>query len=264
MMSVLGGEAEAETEGIRCLYGELEKGYNSMAVDIPGSPFYKAMKVRKALNERLMKMIERRRGNGGGGGLLGNMLRVEAGELTDSQIADNIIGVIFAAHDTTATVLTWLLKYLHDNPNLLQAVAAEQDGIARKLQLEGDRGLTWDDTRDMSLTTRVRVIIMFCLFIFPVKMMTAAKMMIIIYMHAQVIQETLRSASIVSFTFREAVEDVELEGYVIPKGWKVLPLFRSIHHTSDLFPHPHKFDPSRFEVSNLSSKYKVDNVSTEF
>ncbi|KAG6415495.1 hypothetical protein SASPL_122906 [Salvia splendens] len=218
MMSVLGGEAEVETEGIRCLYGELEKGYNSMAVDIPGSRFYKAMKVRKALNERLMKIIERRRGKGGGGGLLGNMLRVEAGELTDSQIADNIIGVIFAAHDTTATVLTWLLKYLHDNPNLLQAVAAEQEGIARKLQLEGERGLTWDDTRDMSLTARV-------------------------------IQETLRSASIVSFTFREAVEDVELEGYVIPKGWKVLPLFRSIHHTSDFFPRPHKFDPSRFEVS---------------
>ena len=65
------------------------------------------------------------------------------------------------------------------------------------------------------------------------------------------IQETLRSASIVSFTFREAVEDVELEGYVIPKGWKVLPLFRSIHHTSDFFPHPHKFDPSRFEVSTI-------------
>lgn len=64
----------------------------------------------------------------------------------------------------------------------------------------------------------------------------------------QVIQETLRSASILSFTFREAVEDVEFQGYVIPKGWKVLPLFRTIHHSSDFFPHPHKFDPSRFEV----------------
>ena len=42
--------------------------------------------------------------------------------LTDSQIADNIIGVIFAAHDTTASVLTWVLKYLHDNGHLLEAV----------------------------------------------------------------------------------------------------------------------------------------------
>lgn len=64
----------------------------------------------------------------------------------------------------------------------------------------------------------------------------------------QVIQETLRTASILSFTFREAVEDVEFEGYLIPKGWKVLPLFRTIHHSPDFFPQPDKFDPSRFEV----------------
>lgn len=43
-------------------------------------------------------------------------------QLTDSQIADNIIGVIFAAHDTTASVLTWVLKYLHDNEDLLEDV----------------------------------------------------------------------------------------------------------------------------------------------
>jgi (+)-abscisic acid 8'-hydroxylase len=64
----------------------------------------------------------------------------------------------------------------------------------------------------------------------------------------QVIQETLRCASILSFTFREAVQDVELEGYTIPKGWKVLPLFRTIHHSEDFFPKPETFDPSRFEV----------------
>lgn len=43
-------------------------------------------------------------------------------QLSDSQIADNIIGVIFAAHDTTASVLTWVLKYLHDNNDVLEAV----------------------------------------------------------------------------------------------------------------------------------------------
>uniref|UniRef100_A0A453PCV7 Uncharacterized protein n=1 Tax=Aegilops tauschii subsp. strangulata TaxID=200361 RepID=A0A453PCV7_AEGTS len=38
-------------------------------------------------------------------------------------------------------------------------------------------------------------------------------------------------------------------GYLIPKGWKVLPLFRNIHHNPDHFPSPEKFDPSRFEVA---------------
>jgi len=37
-------------------------------------------------------------------------------------------------------------------------------------------------------------------------------------------------------------------GYLIPKGWKVLPLFRNIHHSPENFKEPEKFDPSRFEV----------------
>lgn len=43
-------------------------------------------------------------------------------KLSDDQIADNIIGILFAAQDTTASALTWIIKYLHDHPKLLQAV----------------------------------------------------------------------------------------------------------------------------------------------
>ncbi|KAL3850653.1 hypothetical protein ACJIZ3_012535 [Penstemon smallii] len=238
MISAFGHKKEIETEGIKCLYHRLEKGYNSMPLDFPGTPYRKAMKARKLLTERLRKLIEKRRESredgGGGGGLLEIMMKAEKqklnhnnnnnNNLSDSQIADNIIGVIFAAHDTTASVLTWVLKYLHDNVHVLQAVTREQEDIERKLQLEDNRGLTWEDTRHMFLTTRV-------------------------------IQETLRSASILSFTFREAVEDVEFQGYVIPKGWKVLPLFRTIHHSADFFPQPDKFDPSRFEVPPRPNTY---------
>lgn len=57
--------------------------------------------------------------------LLGHLLNFndEKGQtLTEDQIADNIIGVLFAAQDTTASVLTWILKYLHDDQKLLEAV----------------------------------------------------------------------------------------------------------------------------------------------
>lgn len=58
--------------------------------------------------------------------LLGCLLnsKDEKGEeaLTDDKIADNIIGVLFAAQDTTASAMTWIVKYLHDNPKLLEAV----------------------------------------------------------------------------------------------------------------------------------------------
>ncbi|KAJ6299608.1 hypothetical protein OIU76_020559 [Salix suchowensis] len=194
IISAFGEKQDLETEGIKHLYHSLEKGYNSMPLDLPGTPFHKAMKARKLLNETLRKLIQKRRqSRRQGGGLLGVLLgdtdNEKLTQLSDSQIADNIIGVIFAAHDTTASVLTWILKYLHDNEDLLEAVTREQEGIRSKI-VEANRGLTWDDTRRMPLTSRV-------------------------------IQETLRTASILSFTFREAVEDVEFEGYFIPRGWKV-------------------------------------------
>lgn len=108
-----------------------------------------------------------------------------------------------------------LLVYMFTN-NEFKYIQMEQEEI-RSTRLETNRGLTWDDTRRMPVTSRV-------------------------------LQETLRISSILSFTFREAVEDVEIEGYLIPRGWKVLPLFRTIHYSSDFFPNPDQFDPSRFEV----------------
>lgn len=45
--------------------------------------------------------------------------------------------------------------------------------------------------------------------------------------------------------------EFKFAGYLIPKGWKVMPLFRNIHHNPEIFPEPEKFNPSRFEVNNF-------------
>ncbi|KAM2546599.1 hypothetical protein TB1_018000 [Malus domestica] len=86
--------------------------------------------------------------------LLGSLLdfKDEKGEtLTHNQIVDNIIGVMFAAQDTTASLLiTWMIKYIHDDSKLQETIEA--------------------------------------------------------------MKESLRMASIISFTCREAVEDVEYKG----------------------------------------------------
>ncbi|MBA0586659.1 hypothetical protein Gorai_017392 [Gossypium raimondii] len=103
-------------------------------------------------------------------------------KLSDEQIADNIIGVLFAAQDTTASVITWVLKFLHDDPQLLEAVKAEQMAIY-DTNNGGKMPLTWEQTRSMPLTHRV-------------------------------VMESLRMASIISFTFREAVVDVEYKGKI--------------------------------------------------
>lgn len=90
------------------------------------------MKARKRLTEILSEIInERKEKRTLEKDLLGCLLNCknEKGEvLNEDQIADNIIGVLFAAQDTTASVMTWILKYLHDYPKLLEIVKVEFAG----------------------------------------------------------------------------------------------------------------------------------------
>ncbi|KAL0546903.1 hypothetical protein IC582_016822 [Cucumis melo] len=223
LLSIFGKDEALYFEDLKRCYYILENGYNSMPINLPGTLFHKAMKARKELAQILNKILSTRREmKRDYDDLLGSFMGEKEG-LTDTQIADNVIGLIFAARDTTASVLTWILKYLGENPSILQAVTAEQESIMKSKE-NGEDNLTWADTKNMPITSRV-------------------------------IQETLRVASVLSFTFREAVEDVEFDGYLIPKGWKVLPLFRNIHHSPEIFPQPEKFDPSRFEVSQKPNTY---------
>ncbi|KAA8528537.1 hypothetical protein F0562_035892 [Nyssa sinensis] len=216
------GDLEARyREELKKNYNILDKGYNSFPINILGTPYKKALLARKRLTKILSEIIcEKKEKRLPEKELLGCLLnsKDDKGEiLTEDQIADNIIGVLFAAQDTTASVMTWILKYLHDNPKLLEAVKAEQQAIYQSND-KGNRPLTWTQTKNMPITYKV-------------------------------VLETLRMASIISFTFREAVADVEYKGYLIPKGWKVMPLFRNIHHNPEFFTDPQKFDPSRFEVA---------------
>ncbi|KAL6183825.1 hypothetical protein ACLB2K_045235 [Fragaria x ananassa] len=239
LLSIFGKDEILYREDLKRCYYILEKGYNSMSINIPGTLFHKSMKARKELAQILAKIISTRRESklDDHNDLLGSFMGDKEG-LTDEQIADNVIGVIFAARDTTASVLTWIMKYLGENPSVLEAVTEETILLTKGLKLQEEQEaimklkeesgeekvLNWEDTKKMPITSRV-------------------------------LQETLRVASILSFTFREAVEDVEYEGYLIPKGWKVLPLFRNIHHSPEIFPEPEKFDPTRFEVAPKPNTY---------
>lgn len=93
-----------------------------MPINLPGTLFHKSMKARKELAKIIAKIISRRRETKEQhNDLLGSFMEDKEG-LTDEQIADNVIGVIFAARDTTASVLTWIIKYLAENPAVLEAV----------------------------------------------------------------------------------------------------------------------------------------------
>ncbi|XP_028184820.1 pectinesterase 2-like [Glycine soja] len=80
--------------------------------------------------------------------LLGHLLNYndEKGQmLSDDQIADNVIGVLFEAQDITASVLTWIHKYLQDDHKLLEAIKVEKMGVYEANE-GGNMPLTWGRT----------------------------------------------------------------------------------------------------------------------
>ena len=87
-------------------------------------------------------------------GFLLNFKDEDGDTLTHDQIIDNVIGVLFAAQDTTASILTWIVKYITDDHRLLQQIQDEHNAIYEANGC-GKLALSWAQTREMPITHRV-------------------------------------------------------------------------------------------------------------
>lgn len=177
-------------EGLKKNYLILDKGYNSFSIKIPGTAYRRAVQARAELRRILSEIIAARREKRlPEKDLLGCLLDSNDGDtaLTDDCVADNIIGVLFAAQDTTASAMTWIVKYLHDNPKLLQLLKVRAVPPAPKISMNSDQSpvgfssfrllllqaehkaiadsngngenrLSWSQTRNMPLTYKVQLI----------------------------------------------------------------------------------------------------------
>lgn len=50
-------------------------------------------------------------------------------------------------------------------------------------------------------------------------------------------------------------------GYIIPKGWKALVWFRSVHLDPEIYPNPKEFNPYRWNVSCQASSFNYSELS---
>ncbi|KAK8513963.1 hypothetical protein V6N13_005140 [Hibiscus sabdariffa] len=140
--------------------------------------------------------------------------------LTDAEIQDNILTMIIAGQDTTASAITWMVKYLGENEEALDAIKAEAEQLADKTSK--NPFLTLDDLNEMPYASKV-------------------------------VKESLRMASVVPWFPRLVLEDCEIEGYKIKKGWNVNIDARSIHLDPRVYNEPHKFNPWRWKVMDSDS-----------
>ncbi|KAF6167345.1 hypothetical protein GIB67_043206 [Kingdonia uniflora] len=139
--------------------------------------------------------------------------------LSEEDIVDNLMTLLLASHDTTASLLSLFVHYIGRDSHVYNKVLEEQKEVARARANSTDVGkLTWSEIQSMKYTWRVA-------------------------------QEIMRLTPPVGGTTRRTTKDISFGGFNIPKGWHLLWMAFSTHMDAEIFEDPEKFDPSRFEKS---------------
>jgi cytochrome P450 family 110 len=135
--------------------------------------------------------------------------RDEAGEgLSDIELRDELMTLLIAGHETTATALTWALYWIHRLPSIRQRLSEEVESL----------GDNFDPNAVFKLP----------------------------YLNA-VCSETLRIHPVALLTFpRVTLSRVELAGITLDRGTTVAGCIYLAHRRREAFPDPEKFDPDRF------------------
>ncbi|GMY20643.1 cytochrome P450 87A3-like isoform X2 [Fagus crenata] len=142
------------------------------------------------------------------------------GAIMTEAIAVNLVFLLlFASYETTSEATTLAIKFISDHPQVQAELAKEHEAILRSRDNE-ESEITWQEYKSMTFTHMV-------------------------------INETVRLANIVPGIFRKAVEDVEVKGYTIPKGWLVMVVPSVLHLNPTTYNDPLAFNPWRWEGKEL-------------
>ncbi len=183
------------------------------------SPWGKYLRWRQQIDEKLTAEISERRQQEHSSRLDILSLLIDAkyedGEvMSDAELRDNLLTILNAGHETTATAIAWALYWIHQQPEVHEKLLDE---------------LQSSNTAEPIDIARLPYLTAVC-------------------------QETLRIYPVVLFTFpRVTLRSVDLRGYQVEPQTYITPCIYLTHHREDLYPQPDKFQPERFIDRKYSS-----------
>jgi cytochrome P450 len=190
-------------------------GYHHRFIRGPRTPWARLQDASRKLNRMLYAEISRRRATGGRGeDVLSLLLDAEGedgGRLTDEQIRDEMMTLLFAGHDTTTSTVSFMFYELARHPWIAERIVAEQrvvlrDGAPNAAQLMSG------ELTELEMT----------------------------------LDETLRKYPPAWIGPRKSVEAFEFEGHTVPANAYVDYSSWASHHLPDVFEEPEAFRPERF------------------
>jgi retinoid hydroxylase len=213
----LGSEKTAEIEQVRDWFNTLMEKNNATLVkwDLPFTNYGQGQRARQKIVEYIRKVIRERQELGEldqAPDVLGLLLHTtdeDGQKFTETQVINQGIGLLFAAHETTASLMSWLLFELGNHPEWQGKLRQEYLTVVGEGQIE---------------VSHLRQLLQM----------------------SSVLKEGERLYPPVGFIPRGVLQDIEFGGYRIPAGWTIIlsPLFT--HRLPEIYAEPDLFDPDRF------------------
>nr|DAD35090.1 TPA_asm: hypothetical protein HUJ06_005730 [Nelumbo nucifera] len=223
LMQIVGHESNLIVEAFKSEFYKLVLGTLSLPISLPGTNYSNGLLARKNIVNILKTIMEGRRAcPSNQQDMLDCMLREEDPryKLNDEEMIDQLITIVFSGYETVSTTSMMAVKYLYDHPKALDKLREEHFTIRKNKGPE--EPINWNDYKSMSFTRAV-------------------------------IFETARLATIVNGVLRKTTQEMELNGFVIPKGWRIYVYTREINYDPLLYPDPFTFNPWRWMDKSLES-----------
>jgi cytochrome P450 len=181
----------------------------------PGTPFAQMQDARRALDGVIFAEIDHRRRTGERGADVLSLLLDAADEdgnmLSDRQIRDEVMTLLFAGHDTTTSTVAFMFYELARHPSIAAALRDELRGAT-------DGGQT------------------------AAELLTAGQLPLL----EMVLDETLRIYPPAWIGARKSIDTFEFAGQTVPGRAYVNYSSWVSHHLAHVFPDPREFRPERF------------------
>ncbi|KAI3955531.1 hypothetical protein MKW98_028476 [Papaver atlanticum] len=220
------------------LFSIVNIGILSLPINLPGTKLNRSIKAYKLIEKNIQKVFEQRNidvssysddTKNGRASMPQDMLsrliimsQVDSSGIDEKFIIDLVIGIMFGSSTSMGVVMTLIVKYLSDFPDVYNKVLEEQTAVAYS---KGTRELlNFSDIQKMKYSWN-----MIC--------------------------EVMRVSTPSPVGFKTASDDLWYDGYFISKGTKLCWSAAGTHMNPDCFTNPKKFDPCRFEEGNKLAPY---------
>ncbi|XP_008775849.2 cytochrome P450 85A-like [Phoenix dactylifera] len=224
LKQIVGIRDDVTTKELKSELMNLVIGTLSLPINFPGTNYHRGFQARRKIVSILEKIIKERKASPSSqDDMLNSLLRGDDAtetKFSDEQIIDLVITMVYSGFETVSTTTMMTIKYLYDHPRALEEIRNEQFAIRNRKSPE--EKLDWNDYKSMNFTRAV-------------------------------IFETLRLATVVNGVLRQTTKDVELKGYVIPKGWRIYVYTREINYDPSMYPQPLDFNPWRWLDNSMES-----------